>query len=464
MWFDLTNALEWRGRPVGTVRVARELAAAMSRVLPESRFATCVWLDGRYVECDETARRAVEERANRRRRRPRRHEPDFSATPRAPLFVSALVSLAPTALRPVVRRLAGAVARATGALLAPVDGLRRGLRGSAGADTETAAWNPDMPFSPGDVLVTVDIDWRNRLVPRLERISRELGVRIVTCCYDMIPVVLPHCAKENIRVVYPSLVTKSARASELVLCISRQTRSDLLEFLAGEGVPAPETAVIRLGDELPVDGGTDQCRLSARLDAPFILFVSTVEPRKNHATLYRAYRLLIDRGLGGRLPVLVFCGSIGWHVEDLLNDLRSDPLLAGKLLLVDDAEDDELEWLYRNARFCLYPSLYEGWGLPVAEALLHGRAVLCSEAASLPEVGGDLVRYVDPWCPHAWAEAILDWVDNPSVVAEWEGRIREEYKPAKWDQTAAQVVSAVGFDTGARVSPGAPGSRRIEHD
>jgi hypothetical protein len=102
-----------------------------------------------------------------------------------------------------------------------------------------------------------------------------------------------------------------------------------------------------------------------------------------------------------------------------------------------------LAHLYRSAYFCAYPSLYEGWGLPVGEALACGKAVIASGEGSIPEVGGDLVTYLDPWNPRAWANEILRLVDAPDVVQAIEARVRESYTARSWNDTAQTVKTVL---------------------
>ena len=89
----------------------------------------------------------------------------------------------------------------------------------------------------------------------------------------------------------------------------------------------------------------------------------------------------------------------------------------------------------------VFPSLYEGWGLPVAESLATGKCCLASGVASIPEVGGDLVDYVDPWNVPAWSERLLWYFNNPSLVADKEARIKESYQPMSWPKCAEDVFS-----------------------
>jgi len=171
--------------------------------------------------------------------------------------------------------------------------------------------------------------------------------------------------------------------------------------------------------------------------------VATIDRRKNHEVLYSAYHLIIQASHGDRLPKLVFVGMQGWGVDDLLTDIERDPLTREHIVKLNHVSDRDLAYLYEKAFLCVYPSLYEGWGLPVGEALACGKAVLASAQGSLPEVGGSLVRYLDPWNPRAWADEILALVDAPERVAGMEAVVRREYRARTWAGTAAVVKNAL---------------------
>ena len=102
--------------------------------------------------------------------------------------------------------------------------------------------------------------------------------------------------------------------------------------------------------------------VQAATKQPFILFVSTIERRKNHEVLYRAYHLLARQGTIESLPKLVFVGMPGWGVGDLLKEIELDPLTRGMIIQLHHVSDGELSYLYKKALFCVFPSLYEGVG------------------------------------------------------------------------------------------------------
>src|SRR5262249_54027712 len=149
---------------------------------------------------------------------------------------------------------------------------------------------------------------------------------------------------------------------------------------------------------------------------PFVLSVSTIEARKNHELLYHVWDRLVARH-GDRVPPLVLAGMVGWGVPDLLTRIRLNPRLAGKGLILDHVDDHELLWLYEHSLFTLFPSFYEGWGLPVAESLTLGRPCIVSNAGAVLEASQRLVPALDPLDFGAWYAEIERWLFDPSALA-----------------------------------------------
>jgi len=110
-------------------------------------------------------------------------------------------------------------------------------------------------------------------------------------------------------------------------------------------------------------------------------------------------------------------------------------------------EDCELEWYYKNCESTIYPSKYEGWGLPVAESLGHGRMCLASNATSIPEISSDLPAFFDPYDVHGLVSLVERVLDDPEWVHGCEETIRQNFQPTGWHETAAQVLAAIHAPT-----------------
>jgi glycosyltransferase involved in cell wall biosynthesis len=140
---------------------------------------------------------------------------------------------------------------------------------------------------------------------------------------------------------------------------------------------------------------------------------------------------------------LIFVGRRGWGVNDLMRELSANPATRDTLVVLNEVPDALLRLLYRHCAFVVFPSLYEGYGLPLAEALTHGKPCISSDAGSLPEIGGDLVIRIDPKDTTRWAEAIAHYLRSPQELERTAARITAEFQPVSWDQAAAQFFSTI---------------------
>jgi len=214
---------------------------------------------------------------------------------------------------------------------------------------------------------------------------------------------------------YYGRVGQAVHSAERVIAVSECTRRDLLELL---DVPEEKVAVIHEAAGAPfrpVQLPPTSREFRGRHLAPqrFALFVGTIEPRKNLPTLLRAFRLLLERH--PRLdphPRLIIVGAQGWLSESvfgLVNELR----LAQEVAFIGQVSEEDLIWLYNAARFLVFPSLYEGFGLPPLEAMSCGTPVIASNAGAIPEVVGSGGLLLDPHDVDGWAEAMAElWSDD----------------------------------------------------
>ena len=181
-----------------------------------------------------------------------------------------------------------------------------------------------------------------------------------------------------------------------------------------------------------------------------VLYVSTIEIRKNHMLLFKVWERLIREHGAETVPDLVFTGKYGWEIDDLRALLKETGFLGGKIRVVENLSDEALAVLYRFSLFTAFPSFCEGWGLPVAESLSYGRHCIASDATSVPEVGGRFVQYHDPRDVDAAYRLIEEAIFDPAALDTWESLIRSEYRPAPWQGTADAIVAAVdAFSAGA---------------
>jgi glycosyltransferase involved in cell wall biosynthesis len=299
-------------------------------------------------------------------------------------------------------------------------------------------------FDRGDVLICCGIQWRPEFanMDRLYAIRSAIGLRLVMTCYDLIPITHRHLVP-GMDIVFEPYLKGMVRHSDHILCISRCTRRDLLRWIDAIGERIPDTSVVPLGCELRARSGVaprdDVARL---LGNRYLLFVSTIEHRKNQQTLCRAYARLVDWGVTD-LPTLVFAGAIGIGGAALVEEIAADHRLRGKVVALSGTSDADLVALYRGCLFTVYPSLYEGWGMPVSESLAYGKLCLASREGSLPEAGEEFVDYLDPWDVDEWANRIYRYISIPGAVARREDEIRRYFRPRRWRDAVAHVLDVV---------------------
>lgn len=310
-------------------------------------------------------------------------------------------------------------------------------------DAPLRAEGEPVQLTEDDVYITAGLDWEYKDFRKIYRKKKRDGFRIVGFCYDLIPVKFPQWCVEDVASFFSNYFVELSWCADHILCISECSRNDYLEFAASAGCPTVETSVVRLGSNLKSCGVETKIRpeISSVARSRYLLFVSTIERRKNHEVLYRAFTRLVDAGLTD-LPKLVFVGMRGWGVSELFADISLDPRTKGLIEVKDRVSDEELELLYRNALFTLFPSLYEGWGLPVAESLAYGKYCLASRQGSIPEIAGDLLEYLDPWNVQSWADRIGQLITNSALLAEKEARIRSNFRADTWDSCVGQVFGA----------------------
>ena len=150
-----------------------------------------------------------------------------------------------------------------------------------------------------------------------------------------------------------------------------------------------------------------------------MLMVGTIEARKNHGAMLRVWRRMLQTMPEAEVPDLVFAGKIGWLTTDLIQQLNNADWLGGKIRFINSPTEADLANLYQHCLFSVFPSLYEGWGLPVTESLGFGKTVVASHCSAIPEAGGEFCAYFDPDNINDAYEVICGLIENPSASRPW---------------------------------------------
>ena len=143
-----------------------------------------------------------------------------------------------------------------------------------------------------------------------------------------------------------------------------------------------------------------------------------------------------------KLPPIIIVGGRGRLTNDLLYKIDNDSKLKKLIIKKNDVSDEELDYLYTNCLFTVYPSIYEGWGLPIAESLAYGKFCLASETSSMPEIGGKLLEYFNPYDPKKLLDLMIKYLDlKTRNIAE--ENIKNNYKITTWDDTTKQLFEII---------------------
>ena len=312
--------------------------------------------------------------------------------------------------------------------------------------------------SPGDVLLALGSPWVHPDYARTVRFARdERRMRFALLVHDLLPIRHPEWTDFGVLNNFHHWHTAILRITDQVFANSRNTAADVERFAADNHLQLPRavhpipmgtafgTTPHRASHPGPHPGPALAPNAHPHIPPPgtYALFVSTLEARKNHALLFRIWRRLIADLLPDQVPTLVFVGRVGWLVADFLQQLENASWLGGKILHLPTATDAELLALYRGCRFTLFPSFFEGWGLPISESLALGRPCLAADSPTLSEAGGTLARYFDPDSLTDSYRAVRALIDDPADLEAWSARIAQDFRPVPWDRAAETIIASL---------------------
>jgi glycosyltransferase involved in cell wall biosynthesis len=278
---------------------------------------------------------------------------------------------------------------------------------------------------------------------------RRFGLHYIPFVHDCIPLIFPEYCSPDLISDFITWITGMLVHTDLVLVNSENTKADLARIADGLDLPFPKCVTVMLNAQFQrLDSdGADSVNAVARLREhnldmrDFVLFVSTIEPRKNHALVLSTWSKMIKAGRN--TPVLVCAGAAGWYNEDFHQLLDRNIDLSEKVLVLTDISDQLLRLLYERCLFTVYPSRYEGWGLPISESFGYGKVPLVSRVASLPEAGGDLAEYFDLESEVDFRVKLERLIDDEPYRKERERKIAEAPNLRTWADVAKQVIGAV---------------------
>jgi glycosyltransferase involved in cell wall biosynthesis len=300
---------------------------------------------------------------------------------------------------------------------------------------------------PGDVVVCLGAAWMNRAhTDRIAGLKQRRRVKFVQLVHDVIPITrsswTPFRTARFTRWLRGVLST-----ADLVLTQSSYSRRELLEVAKDLDVRLPAVEVIKFGTGFrPQRTALAGTELQVQLPGRYVLYVSTIEPRKNHRFLLRVWRSMIEHHGAEAVPSLVIVGrpAILFFIR-LRAELSASNYLGGKVVILSNVSDAALGEVYMRCLFTVYPSLYEGWGLPVAESMALGKICAASNRTSLPEVGEDFIDYFDPSDEADAIGKIERLLFEPGYLAAREAHLKAHVLLRTWAAYAQALAGRIAL-------------------
>jgi glycosyltransferase involved in cell wall biosynthesis len=307
----------------------------------------------------------------------------------------------------------------------------------------------------GDLLLLPDAYWGFRDVWPAVAAARHKGVRTAVVIYDLIPHLHPEIFGDEGAEQFRKYLRLAASHADLLLAISETVAEQVREHLpsiAPRWDRSTPVVAFPLGAQFTSSEGRVRAEMTRRFDpqrprSPYLM-VGTIEMRKNHRYALEAMDRLWQRHPKAELAIV---GQVGWRGKEFLELAHGHPEFGRRLHLFHDVSDQELAYCYRNARGVLFPSMAEGYGLPIVEGLWYGQAVFASDIPIHREVGGDQVQYCDTRDPGSLTELLEAWEHR------W-GDHRPTLQPSKipttWQQATEELFRrlAVAFDRSTKLA------------
>lgn len=274
-------------------------------------------------------------------------------------------------------------------------------------------------------------------VDLLSVLKQKVGFRYIQIIHDIIPVYQRHLFGDGLFEPFSTFLFEAVSGADELVCISDSTAADVRFFAKDIGIQK-ELPIkrIQLGDTPKITAESTRPGFVSDKEK-FILTVGTVEVRKNHQLLYTIYKLAHERGIV--LPKLIVVGGNGWLTENMRFMVEHDAETKDIIVFKSGVSDTELKWLYQNCLFTVYPSIYEGWGLPVRESLAYGKYCITTKRSSLPEAGGVMAGYASGYDANEFLEKIIETLDNLTAIT----KKTQKYQPYTWDQSYETLRSII---------------------
>ncbi len=295
-----------------------------------------------------------------------------------------------------------------------------------------------------DVLLSTGTIYRRSDDAKIDAQLKLAGVRLGGYIHDYIPLTHPEFCDRVLIEAFSKSVAVALLHYDFVLTVSEHVAKETLRLMQEASYPSVPVRAVPEAHGIFEDSAEAPDQWSSAIGAlegsEFVLCVGTLCTHKNQTLLIQIWRILLQEGF--EPPALVLVGRRGHNANSILYTLSTSGNFDGRVHVFEGVTDSELATLYRNCLFTMFPSFVEGWGLPIGESLKYGKLCITSDAASMPEVGGDFALYIDPFNARGAANLVRQLLENRNELQRLEARIRSDFQPRTWDQHGAALIAA----------------------
>ncbi|WP_424374809.1 glycosyltransferase family 4 protein [Methylocystis silviterrae] len=303
--------------------------------------------------------------------------------------------------------------------------------------------HPSLPrsvkFREGDRFVLLDASWGilSEHLPFIQGLA-DVGGQLITVLHDLIPLIHPLSVSPEMTDEFNAWFEKIVLKSDRIICVSKSTAMDLIAYVTRNNLATKPHLRIgwwRLGADFDSEEGAPpsaEAKAVTANETPYFVSVGTLEPRKGYPIALEAFERLWLRGVDARYVII---GRAGWQSDALAHRIKQHQEFGRRLLWLENASDADLRHCYTHACALVYPSMIEGFGIPLVEAGRYGLPVIASDLPVFHETGGDHVRYFN----------LLDSIDLADKIEKlYREPIEKEKMPIySWDDSARNLVNLI---------------------
>lgn len=411
VWIDLTDLYAWKGHFSGIQRVVYTYAMHYERkgarffvYLPQRR----IFLEVKDILPAQSGLTT-----------PRRQKVKRMYKSVTPLMVRKITT-------PMMRRTQHLLTRA-------VFKLKRGL-----SKTHTV----HSPFMKNDKVLIMGAGWESfDFINSIINQKGKIGFEVHHLIHDVLPLSQPHLFDKKLVARFNTYMSKALPICDGIISVSKATLSDAVDFCNSKNLPLTgKRLIIRLGEDTFTATKVEKPNLDVE-KGNFVFSLGTLEVRKNHQLLYATYKLADTEGV--KLPKLVIVGRPGWLAHDFYDVLKADKKMQNTIQVISGVSDSQIGWLYENCLFTVYPSICEGWGLPISDSIGKGKLCLTCNVSSMPEVAGSLADYFNPYDARDCLNKILKYSTDAEALEKKEQAIKA-YKKMTWTESFEKLELFLG--------------------